>query len=132
MFDLVDGEDNDIPLIKNNTSIKSGFRLDVATAKATMLLQNVCGSEKFEEFSKCGHITAEKNGFQFVLAPGKFVDCKDSTGRKARLCIHTAALSCHPIDEVIAAWLEIKYNLKEFMETAIFHNADVGFSKGWK
>ncbi len=100
----------------------------VATAKATQLLQLVCGDKLHEEFLKDGHITIEKNGWEFVLSGHVFVKCVDPEGRSATLCIHTVNLSCHPIDELVIAYLHIKNHFEQYMRTAIVHAHDTGFS----
>jgi hypothetical protein len=119
LFNLDADESNSIALIALNQHGVADS-LDLPSIKATELLKNVCGDDKLFEFMEHGYITASNHGYKFILTPSKFIRCIDPFGKLADLCIHTVGLSCHPIDEVIAAWLEIKWNMGEFMQTAIY------------
>jgi hypothetical protein len=99
-----------------------------ANAKASALLRMVCGQEHYDHFQAKGCVVVEKDGWTFRLKPGAFVDCLDPQGRKGRLCIHTVALSCNPIDEIVLAYLHIRHKFDEYMATAIVHGCERGFS----
>lgn len=106
----------------------SSFAATIADFKATSLLEHVCGREAAAEFSKKGRITVESGGYTFVIRPNKFVECTDPKGNKGRLCIHTASLSCNPIDELTIAYLSIKHRLDEYLRIAIVYKRDPDFS----
>jgi len=99
-----------------------------ANAKAAALLRMVCGQEHHDYFMSKGCIDLEQNGWKFRLKPGAFVDCTDPRGRKGRLCIHTVALSCNPIDEIVLAFLHIRHKFEEYLAVAIVHGCEEGFS----
>ena len=99
-----------------------------ATIKATQLLHLVCGEKLHDEFVKNGSIEVKKEGWTFIISGTHFVQCIDPEGRKGSLCIHTVNLSCHPIDEMVIAYLHIKNHFEQYMRTAILHGHDKGFS----
>lgn len=103
-------------------------RQSQANAKAASLLKMVCGQEHYDHFVAKGCVVVEKEGWTLRLKPGAFIDCLDPRGRKGRLCIHTVALSCNPIDEIVLAYLHIHHKFDEYMATAIPHGCDPGFS----
>lgn len=99
-----------------------------ANEKAELLLKLVCGSFKYEEYCLLGYITIEQDGWSFRIAPRAWVYCQDPKGEHAELCIHTANLSCNPIDEMVIAYLHIKHRMGDYLTIAIPHSATVGFS----
>lgn len=101
----------------------------LANIKATALLLKVCGKELAKEFEASGSMTIKQDGFTFVITTGEFVDCTDPAGKTARLCIHTVGFSCNPIDEVIISYLHIRNRLQEWLNMAVAHSAQSGFSK---
>lgn len=101
----------------------------ISDAKATELLRTVCGSKLGDQFEAKGYITVENHGYKFKIQPRKFILCTDPNGKKAELCIHTASLSCNPIDEVLLAYLYIKNMFTDYMKTAILQRHDRGFVK---
>lgn len=94
---------------------------------ADMLLE-VLGTKMAKEFYKSGRITIQKHGYEFVIAPGAWVQCTDPKGGTGELCIHTVGLSCNPIDEVVIAALNIEHHFQEYMHKAIVHRSN-GFMK---
>src|SRR5690606_9937696 len=87
---------------------KASEYVRMANYKAKCLLRTVCGDELYQEFESRGQITVQNEGYTFEIAPSEFVKCTDPNGKKAKLCIHTQALSCNPIDELVIAYLNIK------------------------
>ena len=121
----IDG-DSGIPTVGNESACLDPGSL--ADARAATLLRRVCGEPTAEEFRQTGRITVESGGYRFVIAPRAFVECTDPNGRRGRLCIHTAGLSCNPIDELIVAYLSIRYRLREYLRTAIVRGHEPDFS----
>lgn len=126
--DITFDGDTDIPTLTARLSSDTSQAQNIACLKATALLEHVCGHELATEFANKGRITVKSGGFTFVIRPNKFVECTDPNGNKGRLCIHTVALSCNPIDELTIAYLSIKHRLKEYLKLAIVHRDDAGFS----
>lgn len=101
----------------------------VANMKATALLKNVCGEEHALEFENTGQIVVKERGYRFAIRPGDFLTCTDPNGHTARLCIHTLGFQVNPIDEVIIAYLHIKHQFEAYMQEAVVHSPEPGFSK---
>lgn len=101
----------------------------VADAKAASLLKHVCGDELAAEFASDNQITMYENGYTFILAPGRFLKCIDPDGKRAELCIHTVSFMCNTIDELSVGFLHIRHRFDEFMNMAVVHSPDHGFSK---
>lgn len=98
-----------------------------ATGRAIELMKSVCGEDLAEMFEKRGHIAVKKNDYTFILEPDKMVTCIDPNEKRATLCIHTAGFRCHPIDEVIIAYLYINNKLNTFIKTSNILRIDEGF-----
>jgi len=96
--------------------------LSKAGETALDMLRDVLGEESYSEFKKNHRLVVKKNGYEFHLESGQWIHTIDPNGGTAELCIHTVGLSCHPIDEVVLAALNIEHYFDEFMRTAICHN----------
>jgi len=116
--------DTNMSVMELSESVK-GF--DLPTIKASALLRNVCGDEVADEFFESGAITIRNSGYTFNVKPGSFVTVVDPHGKTARLCIHTVNLSCHFVDELTIAYLNIKHRFKEYFKTAIRQSSDPDF-----
>ena len=116
--------DPNMTVMDLSESVK-GF--DLSTAKASALLRNVCGDEIADEFFDTGAITVISNGYTFNVKPKSFVSVVDPNGKAANLCIHTVSLSCHAVDELTIAYLNIKHKFKDYFKTAIRQRSDPDF-----
>lgn len=96
--------------------------LSKAGETALDMMRDVLGEDAYSEFKKNNCLVVKKNGYEFHLRDGRFIHSIDPNGGTALLCIHTVGLSCHPIDEVVLAALNIEHYFDEFMRTAIYHN----------
>lgn len=99
-----------------------------AAIKATDMMHDLLGPEIHQAFVDTGAVTVEKDGYKFTIRPQQFISCQDPNGKRAELCIHTAGLSCHPIDEVVLAVLNIRHEFEDFMNTAHYFR-DHGFQR---
>ena len=97
--------------------------LTEANRIASELLLEVLGEKQAKQFADEGAISVTKNGYSFLIRPNQFVDCVDPKGGRASLCIHTAGLSCNPIDEVVLAALNIEHHFAEYMYKAIIFDS---------
>lgn len=120
-----DGQTNIPPLPETEASLAMR---SFADHKAAGLLRHVCGEALSQEFQKLGRITVKERGYTFILAPYKFVECIDPDNKKAQLCIHTVSFTTNPIDELTIGYLNIRNRFREYMNMAIVHGADPGFS----
>lgn len=100
-----------------------------ASGKARSLLESICGTKLALQFDTVGYITVKQNGYTFEIPANDMVRCIDPNGKQANLCIHTQGFQCNPLDEVIIAYLHIKFKLAEYMKVAITHGAQQGFKK---
>lgn len=100
------------------------YSCDIAHMKASSLLNQVIGVEAMNFFIKHNYFILHSFGYEFVFAPNKWIKCTDRNGKTAQLCIHTKSFSCHPLDEVVIAYLHLKHRetFVEFMKTAILHH----------
>jgi hypothetical protein len=96
-------------------------------ARALELMRSVCGEAAVEQFAQNNRIILEHEGYEFSLSPARMIPCRDPNGKKASLCIHTRGFCCHPIDEIIIAYLNIRHRLGDFMHTANLFDRDRGF-----
>jgi len=135
---LYDEPDDELTnLIKSSFNRSSGNVYDYlknakkeeADARAKILLKTVCGEELYEQFRTEKYISITKNGYQFFIKRGELISCIDPNGNMGTLCIHTSGLSCHPIDEMIIAYLNIKNNFYEYMDMAVVHKGRGTFKK---
>ncbi|MHC4590028.1 MAG: hypothetical protein ACYTAQ_12035 [Planctomycetota bacterium] len=97
------------------------------TARAVELMRNVCGEAAADQFTRDNYIILEHDGYEFTLSPDRMIPCRDPNGKKARLCIHTCGFCCHPVDEIIIAYLNIRHRFGDFMHTANVLGRDRGF-----
>jgi hypothetical protein len=97
------------------------------TARAVELMRSVCGEAATEQFAKDNCIILEHDGYEFTLRPDGMMRCRDPNGKEARLCIHTRGLCCHPLDEIIIAYLNIRHRFGDFMRTANVFGRNPGF-----
>ncbi len=118
--------ESEIPLLSSESI--SFDNQGMADLRATTLLFQVCGKAHGEHFKRHGRIVIKKNGYEFSIRPGDFVDCTDPNGHSSRLCIHTVSHTCNPIDEVIIAYLNILHHFDEYMDMAIVHSPQAGFT----
>ncbi|MHC5005877.1 MAG: hypothetical protein ACYTGF_00790 [Planctomycetota bacterium] len=98
-----------------------------AKARAVELMRDVCGEAPTEQFVKYNCIILEHEGYVFTLRPDGMTPCRDPHGNEARLCVHTRGFCCHPVDEIIIAYLNIRHRFREFMRTANVFARDPGF-----
>lgn len=91
-----------------------------AADTAVDMMWDVLGESAVDSYRKTGAIHIDQNGYHFEIGERKWIKCTDSNGGYAELCIHTIALSCHPVDEMVLAALNIKHHFREFMELAIY------------
>lgn len=96
-------------------------RLRAADTAVDMMF-DVLGESAVDSYRKTKAIHVDHNGYHFEIGECKWIKCTDPKGGTALLCIHTIALSCHPVDEMVLAALNIKHHFREFMETAIYHD----------
>jgi hypothetical protein len=96
-------------------------------ARAVELMRSVCGEAMTDQFTRENHITLEHEGYEFRLSPDRMIPCRDPNGRTASLCIHTRGFCCHPIDEIIIAYLNIRHRFGDFMHTANLFDRDRDF-----
>jgi hypothetical protein len=97
------------------------------TARAVELMRSVCGEAMAEQFTTHNRIILEHDGYELTLSPDRMIPCRDPNGKKARLCIHTRGFCCHPIDEIIIAYLNIRHRFGDFMRTANLFGRERGF-----
>lgn len=123
---------NDIPIINDQALVINTTHL--AGLKAETLLERIIGSEGFNHFKTNGCFDFVAFGYRFSLAPRQFIKCTDPNNKTARLCIHTAGLSCHFLDEITIAFLNLRHDetFLPFMKTAIYHSVQSGFKKPWE
>jgi hypothetical protein len=98
-----------------------------STARAVELMRSVCCEAAAEQFNRNNQVTLAHEGYEFVLSPDRMILCRDPNGKWARLCIHTRGFCCHPVDEIIIAYLNIRYRFDEFMRTANVFQCDPEF-----
>lgn len=127
-FNTLNNSQHKIPILKFQF-LNDG--IDLPGIKAENLLAQVIGEDRATEFKHTGSVQFISQGYTFKLAKNRWVECKDAKGHKARLCIHTIGLSCHPLDELTIAYMYLNnpVTFKEFMNTAIYYDKDEGFLK---
>ena len=97
---------------------EAAARAAVAAAKANELLDLVCGSGSSVFLKENGYINVESHGFTFKLSPNAGVRAYSPSGGRADMCVHTYRRNCHPIDEIVIAYLHIKNKLASYLSEA--------------
>jgi hypothetical protein len=113
MYSIGHDDDTGIPLIQY-AELKRFDKTTLANIKASALLRKVCGDKLGDMFDQHGKIVITENDYTFHIAPGKFVDCIDPTGKS---------------DEVVISYLHIRNKFDAWMDMAIAHGAQAGFQK---
>lgn len=99
-----------------------------ADHQAMILLGKVVGQEVANEFLDTGVVLVQREGYTFKIHARAFIEVLDPAGKTANLCIHSQQFCCNFVDEVVIAYLNIKNNFEEYINTAnIF--ASPGFKK---
>lgn len=99
------------------------------TKRALVLMRRLCGDELTDQFIENKQMVIEQDGWTFILKADFMMACISPDKKKATLCIHTRNLCCHPVDEVIIAYLNIRNDYKGYLKTAILRGHDPGFKK---
>jgi hypothetical protein len=95
--------------------------------RAVELMRSICGADLADQFATTNCLVLEHEGYEFTFRPDGMIQCRDPNGKQASLCIHTRGFCCHPVDEIIIAYLNIRNRFRDFMRIANVYRRDRAF-----